>query len=106
MGSMAMEQTKLGKKIDPIALLFCFPDSIHLTVNDIRGHRVDLTMVQLKTKTMTEVEANVEGVPAAIVFTQTMRHSTFPAQGIYTMTMERLLQVHQNMSNSAKFYSN
>merc|ERR1719336_3537366 len=41
---------------------------------------------------MTHVEANVEGEPASTVFTQTMRHSTFPAQGLYTMTMTRLLQ--------------
>ena len=75
---------------------YVFADSLYLPINDVRGHNVDLKMVQLKTKTMTHVEVNVEGVPAAIIFTQTMRHSTFPAQGIYTMTMARLLQVRSS----------
>ena len=45
-------------------------DSIYVPVNDVRGHRLDFKMVQLKTKTMTHVEANVEGEPASTVFTQ------------------------------------
>jgi hypothetical protein len=55
------------------------------------------TTVQLKNHLMSSVELTCRGDPGSAFLVSTMRHSTYPAQGSYTLSKSLLLENLHNL---------
>ena len=72
-------------------------DSAFYPVDTLDNHQVTIDTVQLKNHLMSSVELTRHGDPGSAFLVSTMRHSTYPAQGSYTLSKALLLENLHNL---------
>ena len=72
-------------------------DSAFYPVDTLDNHQVTIDTVQLKNHLMSSVELTCRGDPGSAFLVSTMRHSTYPAQGSYTLSKALLLENLHNL---------